>query len=252
MRGVVHVVARNELRPRGVLLHAFGEEVTMLGPNTLMTQHSRPFDLSINLWLPTAHDDKLPRGEHDFPIEFVLPAGSPPSFNGAFTRIVYLIEAKIDLPLHADIRHEEKLTVLPAPLVEADQPVHAKAALPSGEKLELELSARGFYPGEVMHGALQYRGAATIAGAVVELISREKAEAHEFADHFDKVRVRVEIDPARLSGDQPFPIEIPIPTDVDPSFVGQHSSKERLVRASAMLATHQTLVAEAVVQLGVR
>jgi hypothetical protein len=39
---------------------------------------------------------------------------------------------------------------------------------------------------------------------------------------------------------------------VDPSFVGQHSSKERLVRASAMLATHQTLVAEAVVQLGVR
>ena len=27
-----------------------------------MTQRSYPFDLSFNLWSPTAHDDKLPTG----------------------------------------------------------------------------------------------------------------------------------------------------------------------------------------------
>ncbi len=249
---MVHVTAHSDLRPRGVLLHAFGEEVTMLGPNTLMTQHSRPFDLSFNLWLPTAHNDKLDRGEYNFPIEFALPTGLPPNFNGEFTRIVYVIEAKIDLPLQADIRREEKLVVLPTPLVDVDRPLCAEATLPSGERLALDLNACGFYPGEVMRGTLQYRGAATITGAVVELISREKAEAREFADHLDKVRVRVEIDPARLSGGQPFPIEIPIPEDVDPSFVGQHSSKERLVRVSATLAANQSLTAEAVVQMGAR
>ncbi len=252
MRGVVQLSAHSELRPRGVLLHAFGEEVTMLGPNTLMTQHSHPFDLSFNLWLPTAHNDKLPQGEHSFPIEFVLPAGLPPNFDGQFTRIVYLIEAKIDLPLQADIRCEVKLVVLPALLSDVDRPVRAVATLPSGERLVLDLNASGFYPGEVIRGTLHYQGTAAVSGMAVELISREKAEAREFADHADKVRVRVEIDPARLSGSQPFPIEIPIPMDVDPSFVGQHSAKERLVRASATLAAHQLLVAEAVVQLGRR
>src|SRR5512143_4133884 len=107
VRGTVHLSAQGDLRPRGVMVHAFGEEVTTLGPNTLMTQRSYPFDLSFNLWSPTAHDDKLPTGEYDFPFEFALPVSLPPSFNGEFTRIVYLLEAKVDLPLHADIRHEQ-------------------------------------------------------------------------------------------------------------------------------------------------
>ena len=250
VRGQVHLTAHSDLRPRGVVLHVFGEEVTTLGPNTLMTEHTRPFDLSFNLWLPTAHNDKLPQGEHDFPIEFGLPAGLPPNFNGEFTRIVYLIEAKVDLPLHTDIRREQLLTILPAPLTNADRPLLVGASLLSGEKLKLELSASGFYPGDLMHGVVQYSGATAIVSATVELISRETAEAHEFADHLDKVRVRVEIEPAHLSGER-FPIEIPIPADVDPSFVGQHSSKERLVRARLTLSDNQVLIAEALVQIGV-
>ncbi len=252
MRGAVHLTAHSDLRPRGVILHAFGEEVTMLGPNTLMTQHSHPFDLSFHVWLPTAHEDKLRHGEHAFPIEFSLPVNLPPTFDGEFTRIVYLIEAKVDLPLHADIRHEQRLKVLPAPLVDADKPVRAAASLASGERLELQLNASGFYPGERLSGVLRYSGAATVTTAVVELISREKAEAREFADHVDKVRVRVEIDPAQLKGGALVSIEFPIPEDVDPSFVGQHSSKERLVRARLVLPDNQMLVAEAIVQLGVR
>ena len=252
MRGQAHVTAHSDLRPRGVIVHAFSEEVTTLGPNALMTQQTRPFDLSFNLWSPSAHNDKLPKGEYDFPIEFALPAGLPPTFRGEFTRIVYLIEAKVDLPLLPDIRHEEELRVLPAPLIAADTPVRTSASLSPALKIELELSASGFYPGDHIHGTLRFSGAAAIASAWVELVSQEKAEAREFADHAERVRVRAEIDPVQLSGGQPFPIDLPVPEDADPSFVGQYSSKARLVRARVTLADNQLLMTEAVVQVGVR
>ncbi len=86
----------------------------------------------------------------------------------------------------------------------------------------------------------------------MEIVSREKAEAHEFADHFDHVRVRAEIDPAQLGGGRPFPIDLPIPEDADPSFVAQHSAKSRFVRARIDLADAPPLIAEADVLLGVK
>ena len=160
VHGSLHLTARSDLRPRGVVVHAFGEEVTTLGPNTLMTQRSYPFDLSFNLWSPTVHDDKLLQGEYDFPFEFTLPAALPPTFNGEFTRILYVIAAKVDLPLHADIHHEHQFTVLPAPLTEADKPVRTTAQAPQGVRVELALTASGYYPGDHVLGTLQVTGAA--------------------------------------------------------------------------------------------
>ena len=254
VRGVIHLIVRSDLRPRNVQLHAFGEEVTTLGPNTLMTQHSHPFDLSFNLWSPTAHDDRLPKGEYDFPFEFALPPALPPSFNGEFTRIVYLLEAKVDLALHTDIRCEQVLHILPAPLVFADQPVSASVAGPQGAQFGLDLTASGYYPGDHVTGTLRLIGAQQLAitTAAIELISHEKGAAREFTDHFDKVRVRIEIDPAQLSGGQPFPIDLPIPEDADPSFVAQHSAKSRLVRARIEGPHFPPLIAEAVITIGVK
>ena len=266
VHGTMHLIASSDLRPRSVVLHAFGEEVTTLGPNTLMTQHSHPFDLAFNLWSPTyggtpnavgtstAHDDKLLKGEHDFPFEFALPAALPPSFNGEFTRIVYLLEAKVDLALHADIRHEQALHILPAPLTAAEQPIRSSAQTPQGVRLELALNASGFYPGDHVTGTLRVSGAEQqpLTAATIELISREKGEAREFTDHFDKVRVRIEIDPAQLSGGQPFPIDVPIPDDADPSFVAQHSAKSRLVRVHIEGPNLAPLIAEAVINIGVK
>ena len=88
--------------------------------------------------------------------------------------------------------------------------------------------------------------------ATVEIVSREKAEAHEFVDHFDKVRVRAEIDPARLSGGEPFSIDLPIPEDADPSYIGQHSAKSRLVRATIQCAEVPALIAEVLITLGAK
>jgi len=254
VRGVLHVAARSELRPRGVHVHAFGEEVTTLGPNTLMTERSNPFDLSFNVWSPTAHDDKLPAGAYDFPFEFTLPAVLPPTFNGEFTRIVYVIAGKIDRPLHADIHHEHQFKVLPALLTNAAKPARTAAQSPQGVRVELALAASGFYPGDHIQGTLQVTGidSLKLTAAMVEIVSREKAEAHEFIDHFDKVRVRAEIDPARLSGGEAFPIDLPIPEDADPSFVGQHSAKSRLVRATLHCANAPALIAEAPITLGAK
>ena len=254
VRGTIHLIVRSDLRPRNVLLHAFGEEVTTLGPNTLMTQHSHPFDLSFNLWSPSAHDDRLLKGEYDFPFDFALPPVLPPSFNGEFTRIIYLLEAKVDLALHTDIRGEQVLHILPAPLTAAEQPVSASATSPQGVRLELALNASGFYPGDHVAGTLRVSGAEQqpLTTAMVELISHEKGEAREFTDHFDKVRVRIEIDPAQLIGGQPFPIDFPIPEDADPSFVAQHSAKSRLVRATLEGSNLPPLIAEAVITIGVK
>jgi hypothetical protein len=254
VHGTLHLTASGDLRPRSVLFHAFGEEVTTLGPNALMTQRSHPFDLSFNLWSPSAHDDKLPAGEYDFPFEFTLPAALPPTFNGEFTRILYVIAGKVDRPLHADIHHEHQFTVLPAPLTDAEKPVRTAAQSPQGVRVELALTASGFYPGDHIQGTLHVTGSesAQLSAATIEIVSREKAEAREFVDHFDKVRVRGEIDPARLIGGEPFPIDLPIPEDADPSFVGQHSAKSRLVRATVQCANAPALIAEVTIALGAK
>ena len=114
------------------------------------------------------------------------------------------------------------------------------------------LNASGFYPGDHIQGTLQVTGVepTTLTAATVEIVSREKAEAHEFVDHFDKVRVRAEIDPAQISGGQPFPIDLPIPEDADPSFVGHHSAKSRLVRARIDCAAAPEVIAEATIRVG--
>ncbi|NTU66017.1 MAG: hypothetical protein HGB05_22085, partial [Chloroflexi bacterium] len=75
-------------------------------------------------------------------------------------------------------------------------------------------------------------------------------EAREFADHVEHVRVRAEIDPAQLSGGQPFPIDLPIPEDADPSFVGQHSAKSRSVRARIDCANRPAILAEVPISVG--
>jgi hypothetical protein len=254
VQGVLHLTVRSDLRPRGVHVHAFGEEVTTLGPNTLMTERSNPFDLSFNVWSPTAHDDKLPAGEYDFPFEFTLPAVLPPTYNGEFTRILYVISGRIDRPLHTDIHHEHQFRVLPAPLIGAEKPARTAAQSPQGVRVELALTASEFYPGDHVRGTLQVTelAASKLTAAMVEIVSREKAEAHEFVDHFDKVRVRAEIDPAKLIGGEPFPIDLPIPEDADPSFEGQHSAKSRLVRATVHYANAPALIAEVPIVLGAK
>ncbi len=162
VQGVFHLTVRSELRPRGVHVHAFGEEVTTLGPNTLMTERSNPFELSFNVWSPTAHDDRLPAGEYTFPFEFTLPAVLPPTYNGEFTRILYVIACKIDRPLHADIHHEHQFTVLPAPLMDTEKPIRTTAQSPQGVRVELALTASGFYPGDHIQGTLQVTGVESI------------------------------------------------------------------------------------------
>jgi hypothetical protein len=254
VHGLLHLTVHGDLRPRGIHVHAFGEEVTALGPNTLMTERSNPFDLSFTVWSPGEHDDKLAAGEHDFPFEFTVPAMLPPNFTGEFTRIGYVIAGKVDLPLHTDIHHEYQFKVLPDPLLDAEKPVRTAAKSPQGVRAELALTASGFYPGDHVRGTLQVTGLESnpLTAATVEIVSREKAEAHEFVDHFDKVRVRAEIDPARLNGGELFSIDLPIPEDADPSYVGQHSAKSRLVRATLQCANAPALIAEVLIMLGAK
>jgi hypothetical protein len=251
VRGSLRVNVRTELRPRGITLHAIGDEVTSLGPNVLMTEHTHPFDLSFHVWSPSADQEKLPIGEHTFPFEFALPANLPPTFKGELTTIAYRLEAKVDRLLAADLHAEQKLIVRVPPPVDAGKPLRASANLDTGLTLELELNAGGFCPGDHVLGALRVIGApAAIKTAIVEVVSREKGEAREFADHVEHVRVRAEIDPAQFSGGQPYPIDLPLPDDADPSFVAQHSSKTRSVRASLTLADGRTVTAEALIRVG--
>jgi len=246
-------VVRSELRPRGITLHAIGDEITSLGPNVAMAEHTHPFNLSFNLWSPTTEHDRLPIGEHTFPFEFALPANLPPTFKGELTTIAYRLEAKVNRPLATDLHAEQQLIVRMPPPVDADKPVRASASLKTGLTLELELKASGYCPGDHVVGALHLIGTPpALKSVVVEVISREKGEAREFADHVEHVRVRAEIDPAQFTGGAPCPIDLPLPDDADPSFVGQHSSKTRYVRAQLTLADGHTLTTEAIIRVGQR
>lgn len=243
---------RTLLRPRAVLVRAFGDEVTTLGPNVLMTEHTHPFDLSFAVWATSLDQDKLPVGDHAFPFEFVLPTALPPTFRGELTQIAYRIETKVDVPLHSDLHAEQALIVQVPLLVDADKPLRSSASTTDGLKLELELNASGCYPGDHVSGQLHLSGAtsANVKTANVDLISYEKGEAREFVDHFEKLRVRIEIEPKVLTAGQPFPIELPIPEDADPSFSGVHSAKSRRVRATVTLTDGRTLTTEAVLRVG--
>ena len=254
MRGAVHIGAHGELRSRGIVVHAIGDEITTLGPNVLMTEHTHPFDLSFHVWSPSIEQDRLSTGEHMFPFEFVLPIALPPTFDGELTKIAYRLVVKIDVPLRADLHLEQPFKVRVPPLIDAARPLHTSANTPSGSTLELDLEASDLYPGDHVIGELRVIGveAQSIKAAKVELISRETGEAHEFVDHVEKLRVREEIDPARLTGGQSCSIDLPIPLDVDPSFTAQHSAKARMVRAQIDLADGHTLTAEAVIRVGAR
>lgn len=254
VRGSLTVIARSDLHPRSIMLHAVGDEITSLGPNLAMKSHTHPFDLAFSLWSPSIDNDVLPKGERTFPFEFNLPAILPPTFNGDMTKIAYRIEAKIDLPMQPDLRVELPFTVRVAPIADAEKSVRATANLPDGLTLELHLSAVGFYPGDHILGQVQVIGgqAQSIKKAAVDLLWREQGDAHDFVDHTEGTNVRLEIDPSALQRGQPFSIDIPIPTDADPSFVSQHASMTRLIRAELKLADDKSLMAETTIRIGTR
>jgi hypothetical protein len=254
VRGSLKLIARSDLHPRSIMLHAVGDEITSLGPNIAMKAHTHPFDLAFSLWSPSIDSDVLSKGEHIFPFEFGLPAILPPTFNGDLTQIVYRIEAKVDLPLQPDLRVEQPFSVYVAPIVDAEKPVRATSNLTDGLTLELQLKAVAFYPGDHILGEVQIIGgdAKTIKTATVDLLWREKGDAHDFVDHTEGLNVRVEIEPTQLISGQPFPIDIPIPLDADPSFVSQHASMTRLVRAELKLADDKSLMAETIIRIGMR
>ena len=235
-------------------LHLIGDEVTTLGPNVLMTEHTQPYQLAYPLWSASMDQDQLSAGEHAFAFALALPPGLPPTFNGELTKIAYRLEVKIDRLLLPDLRAERPVVIRVPPLTDPDKPVRASASLRDGLTLELALAAGGCYPGDHIVGTLQLIGtpAAAITGVTAEIASREKGQAREFADHVEHVRVRAEIDPAQLAGGQPYPIDLPLPDDADPSFVAQHSAKSRYVRARVTLADGQTLLVEAVIRVGQR
>jgi hypothetical protein len=248
------ITAKADLHPRSIMLHALGDEVTSLGPNVAMKAHTHPFDLAFQLWAPSIEQNTLLKGEHAFPFEFGLPAILPPTFKGELTTIAYQLEVKVDLPLHTDLHVEQPFTVLLAPIADAEKAVRATAHLSDGTALELQLNAVGFYPGDHVLGSVQLIGgyAPTIKHASVDLAWREKGEAHDFVDHTEGLNVRLEIDPAALLRGQLFPIDLPVPLDADPSFVSQHASLTRLVRAELKFADDKSLLAETIIRIGTK
>jgi hypothetical protein len=254
VRGTLKLSAKSDLHPRSILLHAVGDEVTSLGPNMAMKAHTHPFDLMFQLWAPSIEQNTLPKGEQSFPFEFGLPAILPPSFSGDMTKIAYRLEVKVDLPLQTDLHVEQSFTVLVAPMGDADKAVRATSSSPNGTTLELQLNAVGFYPGDHILGNVQAIGSdvKSTKKAWVDLVWREKGEAHDFVDHTEGANVRLEIDPAALMSGQPFPIDLPVPMDVDPSFVSQHASMTRFVRAELKLADDKSLMAETMIRIGTK
>jgi hypothetical protein len=254
VRGSARLNVRSLLKPRAVILHAVCDEITTLGPNVLMTEHTHPFDLTFPLWSATIEHDQLPVGEHDFPFEFGLPPGLPPTYDGELVKISYRLLVKVDRPLHTDLQAEQPLVVRVPMLADVNKPVRASTSAHDGLKIELDLDHSGYFPGDHVTGTLLVTGIhpELLKSATVDLVSREKAQAHDFVDHVETVRVRAEIDPAQLFGPAPLPLDLPIPADADPSFSSQRSSKTRLVRIKVELADNRTLTTEAVIRVGTR
>ena len=254
MRGSVQLTAKSELHPRGVTVRAYGKEATSLGMNAAMNALTHPFDLSFKVWSPTIESDTLLAGEHTFPFEFALPLMLPPTFDGELTTIDYRVEVKVNLPMHTDLHFEKPFIIGAPPLADSDKSIRATATSPRGLTLELNLKASGFYPDEHVTGELLVigSGSETIRQATIDLVSREKGEAHDFVDRTENMRVRVEIDPTQLRNSQPFPIDIPIPADAGPSFVGRHSSQTHLVRVQIDPGSGRPLTTEAPIRIGAR
>jgi hypothetical protein len=62
--------------------------------------------------LPVDGNGKFSPGEHAAPFKFVLQQGLPASYVGRHARVIYLLEAKIDVPMGIDVRQSAQFNVV--------------------------------------------------------------------------------------------------------------------------------------------
>ncbi len=173
------------------------------------------------LWRKLDYDE-LPAGRHQYPFEFRIPGGAPPTYSGRHATVAYRLFAHVDVPLGFDLVHEGPLLVVArrGARMSAARHLHRQEAegvlkaFRASLSLDLEVHDTEMRPGARIEGrvVVDNRSGKRIRAAVLELVGQETARAR---GHVETAAVvlqsgRLEArDPAAARQEIAFGIEIP-------------------------------------------
>jgi len=249
VRGNLVLTLAAEQHPRGVSLHAIGTEFTNWGAEPVYIARTHPLDHTLEVWKPARDGDALPAGTHTFPFAIDLPADLPPSFDGLLTEIGYGLKAKVDLPMHIDMRAETGLIVLAAvpPLIDA--PASIETHDEAGRQITLELPKSVYQLGETISGMLHVArsGAGRSRRLIVELLSRERGSAQGVWNEHIEREADLHVELEHVTEDAAYPFTFRVPDSAAPSFSGEHSELTWHVSARLDIARAPDVVVETTV-----
>ncbi|WP_437616225.1 hypothetical protein WMF20_20865 [Sorangium sp. So ce834] len=171
------------------------------------------------LSVDVAGKGRLGAGIHRYRVSFTLPGDVPPSHAGAIASLCCKVGALVSIPWWIDAAESKEILVRPS-IAEAprDEPFTGASGPESGAFLEVSLPGRTFAPGEILAGAVAFRGLAGSRPIALDvaLVSVERHRARDRSSQ--RRRLSFIQDLTTIAEGQEVPFHIALPRGLAPSF----------------------------------
>ncbi len=180
INGTVQAHSERAVKVRSLDVHLQGEEKVVIDPPVYAAggyhkAHYSSTNEMLNTGLRLLENTILGPEDKTLPFQFQLPTGALPSYVGAYTRVVWKLQARTDIPWGTDLNDEGYLRVL-AVHSERTGPV-AVENREAKPRLRLELPTNIFEPGEVIEGKLTLLEPGSLRSVRLQIIQTEDANA---------------------------------------------------------------------------
>ncbi|MGK3963274.1 hypothetical protein WMF38_03685 [Sorangium sp. So ce118] len=164
---------------------------------------------------------RLGKGRYCYRASFALPGYAPPSHAGVIAHLRCKVGALVAIPWWIDATESKEILVRPA-IAEAprDEPFTGESARGSGAFVEVSLPSRTFAPGEILSGAVAFRGLTWSRPNALDvaLVGVERARVRQRSRRHELHRLSCALDLTGIAEGQEVPFDIALPRDLGPSF----------------------------------
>ncbi|WP_044986052.1 hypothetical protein [Sorangium cellulosum] len=171
------------------------------------------------LGVDVAGKGRLGAGSHRYRVSFTLPGDVPPSHAGVIASLCCKVGALVSIPWWIDAAERKEILVRPS-IAEAprDEPLTSASGPESGAFLEVSLPGRTFAPGEILAGAVAFRGYAGSRPIALDvaLVSVERHRTRDRSSERRRLSFFQEL--TKIAEGQEVPFRIALPRDLAPSF----------------------------------
>jgi predicted RNA-binding Zn-ribbon protein involved in translation (DUF1610 family) len=229
IHGNVQILIDKPISQRSVMLYLIGKERTQVsyttttgsGKNARRATHTAVEESAFlhqeaPLPLPVDEKGKLKPGAYSIPFKFALPDGVPVTYVGQHARILYEVNAKIDVPMGFDVNESSQFEVISNPqglFSERTDVCSEGWSNPDSAGLNVSLERCMFERGEVLSGKCAFRNphSKNLRKIDVDLtwIETARAQGHGATAEVAKQSAEVPVGGRLAKGDDSFGIQIP-------------------------------------------